>query len=509
MKEITKTGSLCPTCLRIIPAKIFEEDGKVWISKRCPTHGKTEDLYYGSYEMYKKARKFARDGKGVNNPNVKTKKPCPKNCGLCNIHKSHTALANVMTTNRCDLTCWYCFAYAKAEGYVYEPSLEQMKNMLRNLRNEKPVPANAVQFTGGEPTLRQDITDVIKAAKDEGFEHIQLNTNGINLSKNENFAKEVRQAGVNTVYLSFDGVTKRTNPKNHNEVGKALKNCNKADMGVVLVPTVINGVNDHEVGDILEYGLKNIDTVRGINYQPVSIVGRVPKKQRMKMRITIPDVIQRLEDQTDYVVKDDFYPVPTVSAITDFVEGMTGEPKYDLSTHFVCGMASYLFKEGKKVTPISRFVDIEGLVEYLRERGEELKKGKNKYWVGLKSFYKIRKFIDKEKQPKNLNLYKILYDALKKHDYESLGVFHKKSLFIGLMHFQDLFNYDIERVKRCCIHYSTPDGKIIPFCAFNVLPSLYRDKVQEKYAISIKEWEKKNGRKLEDDLYRRVKKNKN
>ena len=166
-------------------------------------------------------------------------------------------------------------------------------------------------------------------------------------------------------------------------------------------------------------------------------------------------------------------------------------------------MATYIFKDEDDIVPITRFVDVDGFLKYLNEKAAELKDGKNKYMTGVKMLYKLRSFIDKSKQPAGLNISKILYNAALKHDYIALGNFHKKTLFIGMMHFMDTYNYDIERVKRCCIHYVTPDKEkpIIPFCTFNVIPQWYRDKIQKKHGMSIAEWEKKTGKKMSDDVY--------
>jgi uncharacterized radical SAM superfamily Fe-S cluster-containing enzyme len=297
-----------------------------------------------------------------------------------------------------------------------------------------------------------------------------------------------------------------TNPKNHREVGGALANCKRAGVGVVLVPAVFRGVNDSEVGNIMRFAFKNLDPVRGVNFQPCSIVGRVPERERERFRITIPDVLMKIEEEfPGEISRNDFYPIPSCMPFSNFVEALTREREYELSTHFACGMATYLFLENGKIIPLPRFVDVDGLFEYLDEKAGELRSGSSKYSVSMRLLYRLfTKFIDKSKAPKGLSASKILFNALVRHDYDSLGVLHHKSLFIGLMHFQDLYNWDIERVRRCTIHYATPDQQIIPFCTFNVIPEWYRDKSQKEHGIPIPEWEKRTGRKLTDDLHRRT-----
>jgi hypothetical protein len=486
---------------------VYEQGGKVWIRKTCTHHGEFNELYWGSSDLYQRAKQYARDGKGVDNPFVTKQHPtCPVDCGLCNLHMSHTALGNIVVTNRCDLNCWYCFFFAEKAGYVYEPSLDDIRLMARSLASEKPVPCNAVQLTGGEPTLRNDLLDIIRICREEGIEHVQLNTDGIRLSTDPTLAEKVRKAGVNTIYMSYDGTTLEKNPKNHREIPGALTNCRQADVGVVLVPTVIKGVNDSEVGNIIRFALNNLDPVKGVNFQPVSIVGRVPERERERFRITIPDVVAKIEEEFEgEISRDDFYPIPSCMPFSNFVEALTKEREYELSTHFACGMATYLFLDGEKVIPMPRFVDVDGIFEYLDERADDLRQGSNKYAIGLRLLYNLfSKFIDRSKAPKGLNLPSILFNALLRHDYGALGALHHKSLFIGMMHFQDLYNWDIERVKRCTIHYATPDRRIIPFCTFNVIPEWYRDKIQRQYGVPISDWEKNTGRKLKDDLYRRV-----
>jgi hypothetical protein len=506
---IRKTQSICPDCNRILEAIVFERDGKVFMTKTCPEHGETEELYFGSYEMYQRFSTYWMDGKGTHAPNVPIEKcACPTNCGLCSNHLSHTGLANVIVTNRCDLTCWYCFFYVKKglEGaYVYEPTLEHVREMARTLKAERPVPGNSLQITGGEPTLREDLPEIVRIIREEGVDHIQLNTNGISIALDPTLAKRLREAGVSNLYLSFDGVTPKTNPKNHWEAPYTIDNCRKAGMGAVLVPTVIKTINDHELGAILRFAQRNIDVVHAISYQPVSLTGRMKKQEREKYRITIPDCIQRVEEQTDgEIPKEAWFPVPSCGPVTHFIEAFTKKPQYELSIHFACGAGTYVFQDedSKALIPITNFVDLRGLFEFLEEKAEELESGTNKYLIAAQFLGKINSFVDKARQPKGLSFAKLIASALLKHDYSSVGAFHLRSMFLGMMHFQDKYNQDEERLQRCDIHYLTPDMRIIPFCSFNVIPEWYRDRIQKKYGEPVPEWEARNHEKLEAKLYR-------
>ena len=508
---IRRTQSICPECNRILPAYIYEKDNKVYYLKVCPEHGETEDLYFGDYEMYRRFSTYWTEGKGTHAPNVNMEFcACPANCGLCTNHMNHTGLANIIVTNRCDLTCWYCFFYVKKglEGaYVYEPSLEMIRAMVRTLRAERPVPGNSVQLTGGEPTLREDLPEIIRIIKEEGIDHIQLNTNGITIALRPELAKIYREAGCSNLYLSFDGVTPKTNPKNHWEAPYTLDACRKAGLGVVLVPTVIKTINDHELGAIIRFAQKNIDIVRAVNFQPVSLTGRLTKTEREKYRITIPDCIHLIEEQTNgEITADSWFPVPTCAPVSHFVEMLTRKPQYELSIHFACGAGTYVFEdaETRRLIPITHFVDIKGLIEYLQDKADQIQSGKPRYLAALELATKLSKFVDKQKQPKGLNFTKLVIAALLKHDYTSIGQFHLKSMFLGMMHFQDKYNQDEERLQRCDIHYLSPDLRIVPFCSWNVIPEWYRDRVQKKFGVPVEEWERRHGKRLEDGLYRGV-----
>jgi len=397
-----------------------------------------------------------------------------------------------------------CFFYAEKAGYIYEPSLEQLREMAKTLKSERPVPGNSVQITGGEPALRDDLPEIISILREEGVDHIQLNTNGIRLGREFEFFKRVKEAGLSNLYMSFDGVTAKTNPKNHWEVPGVLENARKLGVGIVLVPTVIKSINDHELGDMIRFGFRNIDVVRSVNFQPVSLTGRMPKKEREKYRITIPDCIIRIEEQTDgEVPRDAWFPVPACTPLTHFIEALTRRTQYELSIHFACGAGTYVFKDGDRLVPITDFVDIEGLLKYLQDKAEEIEAGVNRWWVAVKVLFNLGKFINEKKQPTGMNLKRMLFEIMVKHNYSSVGQWHLRSMFLGMMHFMDKYNHDEERLRRCDIHYLTPDMRIIPFCSFNVIPEWYRDRIQAQYGIPIEEWERRTGRKLKDDFYKR------
>jgi uncharacterized radical SAM superfamily Fe-S cluster-containing enzyme len=233
----------------------------------------------------------------------------------------------------------------------------------------------------------------------------------------------------------------------------------------------------------------------------------MPAKTRERMRVTIPDVIHAIEEQTNGKIPvNAFYPVPTVVPVSRFVESLNGQEEIEFTTHPHCGMATYVFKDEERgIVPITEFVDVVGFITLLNSVARENLQSKlGKAKAIAKIMTNFNKVFDHDKAPKGMNLKELLIKILKNDDYSSLGEFHWNALFIGLMHFQDPYNYDIERVKRCCIHYVTPDGRIIPFCTYNVFPEVYRDKINRKYGMSIKEWEQKTGKKLEDDLVCKV-----
>ncbi len=501
------THSLCPYCQRLLPAIIIEREGKLYIRKVCPTHGEIEDLYYEDAQIYRRFLKYAEEGRGTH-VYVPVSAPCPFSCGLCSMHKNHTALANIVATNRCNLSCWYCFFYAEKAGYVYEPSLEQIRMMVRQLAKQGKT--MAVQITGGEPLMRDDLVDMVKMLKEEGVRHVQLNTTGIGFAevflKNPDLAvswsRELREAGVNTVYMSFDGVSPKANPKNHWEIPLIFEVFRRSGMtSVVLVPTVIKGINDHELGDIVRFAASNMDIVRAVNFQPISFTGMAKKQEVEKHRITIPEAIKKIEEQTNgEIPRESWYPVPVAGKFAKFVEAVTKKEQFLMGNHVVCGAATYAIIErdgsGRviKFHPITEYFDVDGFIEYIDNMRLKLEKSGRlmTYMRILKLIADIRKFILKDELPTGKKLSSLLANILLKRNYDALGEMHYNLLFLGMMHFMDQFNYDVQRVMRCNIHYLSPDGRVIPFCAYNVLNDVYRDYVLKKYSVPLEEWKRKH-----------------
>jgi 7,8-dihydro-6-hydroxymethylpterin dimethyltransferase len=489
--------SICPDpdCGKVILARLFAEDGKVYMDKTCPQHGYYKDLYWSDVELYLKAEKWEfGDGKGLSNPNTE-RESCPRDCGICQSHTSHTALGNIDLTNRCNLTCPICFANSNVTGKIYEPSKEQVMEMLQLYRNEQPVAGRLVQFSGGEPTIHPDFLEILRGAREMGFSHIQVASNGIKFA-DPDFTMRAAEAGLHTIYLQFDGVDDHVYEKTRGRKLldyklKTVEAVRKAGIKIVYVPTIAGGINEDQVGKILRFALDNIDVSSGISYQPVAITGRINYEERLKLRFTLPDLVRCIEEQTGIASKDDWYPLSFVQPISKIISSVRGSDTVHITCHPHCSLGTYLFIEQStgRAIPITRFTDIEGLFKEIEAQAAKTKTSKFKRFAQMNAFYQVQKFYKKDKAPAGLDFTRFLQTLDGFFDKEAGrgakdGTYTNKTLLVAGMHFMDAYNYELERVRRCTIHYATPAGRIIPFCAYNG-GLVHRTAIEEQFSVPV------------------------
>jgi uncharacterized radical SAM superfamily Fe-S cluster-containing enzyme len=482
MTAIRETESICPECLNVLPATLFVENDKVYMKKTCPDHGEFNELVWGDYSEYKRTMSFYRVGARLDNPRTPVKEGCPNDCGVCPEHKSQTILAIIDVTNRCNLRCPICFAHAGAAGYLYEPTKEEIRGILENLLANKPVYPAALQFSGGEPTVREDLPELVQMATEMGFMHVEINSNGIRMAQSPEYCRELKKAGTSTIYLQFDGVTPEPyiNARGFNLLPikkKAIENLHRAGFrSIILVPVLIKGVNDSQVGDILRFAMEHHNAVRGVNFQPVAFTGRISKKEREKRRITIPDLMLLMEEQTSGLIKRaDWFPVPAANSFSRFMGHLKDMKFVDFSAHPHCGMGTYLLVEEGEIKPITHYIEINQFIESLEEGNRMIEEGhmtRAKIETAAKALPNI-----------DLGLFrKHILPVLRNGDYWSLSDLHHKMILLGAMHFMDPYNFDLDRASRCVIHYAIPDGRIIPFCTMN---AIHRQEIERQFAKPI------------------------
>ena len=426
--EIGKTMSVCPVCLARIPAvKTVGEDGNIYLEKKCWEHGSFKTLIWeGDLESY--IGWAAGDSNAPVTPvrAREAERGCPNDCGLCHNHERDGCCVLLELTNRCNLSCPVCFASA-GEQTPHDLSVEEIGKQY-DLLMEHGGPFN-IQLSGGEPTMRDDLDKIIALGKEKGFTFFQLNTNGIRLAREGGYAAHLAKAGVSVVFLQFDGLddeiyqTLRGAALAETKL-RAIENCKAAGLPVVLVPTVAPGVNDHALGDILRFALAHAPHVRGVHIQPISYFGRcgleVPEK-----RLTIPAVLRRIEEQTEGLMK-----------ASDFGGGGAESPY--CSFH-----ASYLRKPDGSLKALPRRRS-----QCCCVKSSDARDFVSQQWSGKASC------CDGDSDTASL-------DAFLQKTVEN-------TFTVSGMVFQDAYNLDLDRLRRCYICEVDTQKGMIPFCAYNL-----------------------------------------
>ncbi len=434
------TRSICPECRKVLDAQIHVRNGQVYMRKRCPDHGWFEGIVSSDADMYLGAARFNRPGRIPLSFSTEIRDGCPYDCGLCPDHQQHTCVGIIEVTQNCNLRCPTCFTDSPSGGTL---SLQQVESILDKFVESEGDP-EVVQFSGGEPTVHPEILPMLKAAKDKGIKYVMLNTNGVRIAREQEFTRELSRIGI-VVYLQFDGFAPSTFKTIRGidlaEVKRqAVENLSRFDVSTVLVSTVQRGVNENEMGTIVDFALET-PIVRGVVFQPTFYTGRHPSFNPMD-RVTLPDVVRGIAAQSRYGFKEtDFVPIPCCFP--------------------TCSSATYVYVDGREVVPLPRVVKVEDYLDYFKNQTivdiDSIVQG------AFDSLYSAASVPGSEKMLRNYcTVCGIPFD---------FGELKGKVKMIMIQPFPDPYTFNIKQVMKCCIHELLPDGRIIPFCVYN---NLYR-----------------------------------
>ena len=487
MEFIKKTKSICPEDLRVLDAELWEIDGQVIMKKTCPEHGSFEDIYWSDYAEYVKANRYRDDGNGlVEARDVRL--GCPYDCGICRNHRTHTAMVILDLTKRCNLRCPICFARGGEE--YYEPTMEQIRRILEYTQEiNYPVRVRVAGNSGGEPTLRDDLPEIIKMEKELGYGYILVLTNGLRIAEDIDYFKKLYDPGV-FIYLQFDGVTPEPYLKLRGRdlwpiKQKVIENARKLGFNkVVCVPTLVKGVNDHQVGDIIRYVAENSDVIRHIVFQPVTFAGRIDRSKLKEMRITNSDVMRLCEEQTGgEIKKSDFFSLPMNQTLARIMT--KGRIRHDLRVHPHCGVLALIRRDRNRLVPETRLIKNEKLYDTMREVFDLNKSTPKMVWALLTSLIKyVHPKLWLKVSPV---VFALSWSMMKPVTENRLW---RNWFSVAVMHFMDVYNLDLDRVQSCALHYGVIDKeskvRLIPWCTMN---NIHRPSVEEQFAIHSEEKE--------------------
>jgi len=458
-----KTYSICPVCLKKIRAEYSVKDDGVYLEKTCSEHGAFSTIVWrGDNETWLKMNGWNADNENDN---------CPYECGLCKSHRQNTCCIEVEITSKCNLNCSYCFE----DGISREKSVEELYELFKTFAAEK---RTFLHLSGGEPTVRDDLPEIIAAAKKAGMEYIQLNSNGLRLAEDKDFVKKISEAGLSFVFLQFDGTNDdiylKTRGRELFEIKKkAIENCSEYKLGVSLVPTLVPGVNIDNIGEIIKFAVNMSPAVRGVHFQPVSYFGRYPQAPENSMRFTLPELIKEIGLQAG-IEKDCFKlsgcDHPMCGFHGDFVvmpDGLMPLTRSQQSEDSGCccgvpvsGETCCCEDAQTETTCCCEETDEEHsgcccgapIISSLPETMEAVEK--NRKFVGRRW---LRDAVAEDEPDVDVTDMEGFVKRIKSHGFT-----------ITSMAFQDAYSVDVDRLKHCSLHIYA-DGKIMPFCLRYIL----------------------------------------
>ena len=439
------TISLCPECLKRIDAKIVFENGKVYMLKTCPDHGFHKVVIATDIEYYKNTRNYNKPSETPLRFNTDVHYGCPYDCGLCSDHEQHSCLTLVEITDRCNLSCPTCYAMSSPH-YGRHRTVAEIEQMLDIIVANEGEP-DVVQLSGGEPTLHPQFFEIMDIAKRKPIKHLMLNTNGVRIAQDPGFAERLATYMPDfELYLQFDSfrpeVLTALRGKDLTDIRvKALEKLNALNLSTTLVVTVQKGLNDDEIGEIIDFALKQ-RCVRGVTFQPVQIAGRFEHDPE-KNRLTLTEVRNNILSQTNVFKPNDIIPVPcNPDALA----------------------MGYALKLNGEVFPLTRYLDPAVLLDsstkntIVYEQDTQLHEQLIKVFSTGISVDRV----DEEMKQLLCCLPQVYAPGL---SYENL-------FRVIIMRFIDAYDFDVRSIKKSCVHIVSKDGRIIPFETMNLF---YRD----------------------------------
>lgn len=436
---IARTESVCPECLQRLDAVIVSDADAVFLEKSCAEHGSWRTPLWRGEPAYEEWQR----PKAPSHPEVcyaEVKDGCPFDCGLCAEHRQYPCSVLLEVTQHCTLGCPVCFAaVGSTGGHGNDPDLATIETWYDRVM---AAAGNCnIQLSGGEPTQRDDLPEIIKLGKRMGFSFIQLNSNGIRLAEDAGYAETLAAAGLTTVFLQFDGMhdqiyTSLRGRPLLNVKKTAMRRCGEAGLGVVLVPTLVPGVNTDNVGAIIRFALDNLPVVRGVHLQPISYFGRHQLVDSSLERFTLPEVMRAIEEQTNGLMRvSDFAPPGGENARCSFHGSFFQMPDGSLRRTTSASTSCCSSQDGH-----------EGLLRTIGSVARQWAAAPGRAASAAKptcddGAMDLDTFLDRATN---------------------------YSLTISCMVFQDAWNLDMERLRDCCISIMSPEGKLIPFCAYNL-----------------------------------------
>lgn len=445
---LESTLSLCSTCMERVQAKIIRRNDKIFILKNCPKHGIHEELMEEVADFYVNRHAYDKPST-ASLIQTKSRKGCPYDCGLCPDHEQHTCIGLIEITQKCDLGCPMCYAYSGEGKHLSLAQISKMMDFHQKTENNE---AEILQISGGEPTTHPQIVEILKMARAKKYKFVMLNTNGLRLAEDEELCKTISEIFPNSfeLYFQFDGFEENTYQKLRGRKEllkiklKALENLTKYNVPVTLVSTVQNGINDHEIGKIIEFGIKT-KIVRGINFQHMAYFGRLPKID-IKNRLTLTGILNRIEKQTNGLLKiNDFIPLPC-----------------DVDRVAV----TFMYRANGQFIPLTRNVEIKSYLPFIQNTlqfsaSEMLSDTIKKMLKGQE----VCQCFDFLKDFSKLVPAKLVIKTPKKR----AEFVYENTFRITSTSFVDRYNFDSKSMKKECVHVITKDLKKIPFSAYNMI----------------------------------------